>query len=97
MVLWVRLDEFGSIPPATQFRLPAAFAIPSVRILHYVSEAVQNYKNTLGSIIKRHRFCAAAQMKMALGSIKNLVAEFATREPIPPLHELMKTIHFSLD
>lgn len=68
-----------------QLSLPAAFAIPPVPTLGYCSEVVQDRAYIPGSITLRHRFCAAAQMEIALRVIEGLVFEIAARERVPLL------------
>lgn len=66
MARYAPLDEFGSIPHATQFYLPTAFAIPPVLTLRYFSEAVHDREGGFGGHTNRHHFCTAAQMEIAL-------------------------------
>lgn len=54
------LDEFGSIPRATMFRLSAASAVLTVRILRHFPEAVQDRTDSSKDITRHQRFCTAA-------------------------------------
>lgn len=83
------LDEFGSIPSVPQFCLPAAFAIPPVRILHYFSVVVHDCAYSSGGLALRYRFCTAMQNQMALRVTEDLVVELATREQVSLLDELI--------
>lgn len=83
------LDEFGSNSSAAQFRLSAAFAILPVRILCHFFETVHDHSDGPGSIMGLHRFYVAVQMKMALLASEGSISEFATREQVPLLDELI--------
>lgn len=95
--LHARLDEFGFIPSATQFRLPVFFAISPVCTLRYVSEAFQDRANGPGGLRCRHRFSTGVQMEMSVRITKSLAAAFATREQISLLNIAIMTALLSFD
>lgn len=71
--------------------------MPPVPTFCYFFEAVQNRGDGLDCLMCCHRFCAAAQIKLALLSIKGLVAEFATRERVLILGKLILEAILSLN
>lgn len=79
MALRALLDEFGSIFPAAQSCFSSTFANPLVPTLRYFSGAVQDFADSPGGIMRRHRFYTAVQMEMALLATKDFVAELAAR------------------
>lgn len=89
--------KFGPIPPAAQFCLPAAFPTTPMRVLGYISEAVQDRSDGPGGRTLLHRFCTAAQMEMILHVIKDLVAESAAKKIVPLLETLIVAALLSFD
>lgn len=59
---------------------------PSCSYLVVLSRAVQDRADKTGGITLRHRFCAAAELQMALRVIQDLAAKLASRERVP-LHD----------
>lgn len=97
MVLHAPLDELRSISPATQSCLLVAFTIPPMGTLSYFFGVVQNCFDGLGGLTRRHRFCTAVRMEMALFVTKGLVAEIPAREQVPLLDISNMAALLSLD
>lgn len=90
-------DEFGSITSAAQFCSSAAYTIPSECTLRYFFRAVQDRADGLDGLTKGHCFRMAARMEMALRATKHLHAQFATRQWVLVLEELIMAVLLSLD
>lgn len=75
-------DEIGSISSAAQVRLTSFFALPPTHPTRYFSRTVLNRADGFKKIALRHRFCAMAELEMALRVINGLVGTIAAREQV---------------
>lgn len=64
-------NDFGSILTATQFFLPAVFAISPLRALRYFSGAVLDRSDGSCAFKHGHLFCAAVQAEINLRVTKD--------------------------
>lgn len=91
------LGEFESIFPAAQFCGPSFFAISVVRILRYVSGAVQDRTDNPDGLTCPHCFCLAGQLEMPHRVTEGVAAPFAARQWGQLLYELNIAALLSLD
>lgn len=90
--------SYGSIPSATQFRLPTAFGISPAQTMQNLSGTLQDCADGPGGLTRRHRFfCTVVQMKTTLCVAEGLVAEFDLKERVLFLAEHIMAVLLSLD